>query len=261
MRLCTPVSLCTAASAALLFVAGPAYSGSAPGCAAGSGGRDFPITTRIHGGPASYDAGGGHGTWSIDLTNSTARTCTGIHPVVVLVDKGRTLTPTQPKLEFYEGARPHPVRFERTDEDELVGAFDGFAGFSVPPGRTLTVRVRLALTSDAVPNEITANAAVVQRRDNDGDWVGQSNDYRFRVEAKPGTESSPGTKPVPRPSSDSGTPTAHATAGSTTAPDGHLSFADELARTGLGTARGALAAAAVLLVAAGCALVVVRRRR
>ncbi|MBZ9640386.1 hypothetical protein [Streptomyces sp. PSKA30] len=259
MRLCTPVSLCTAASAAVLFVAGPAYSGSAPGCAAGSGGRDFPITTRIHGGPDSYDAGGGYGTWSIDLTNSTARTCTGIHPVVVLVDKGRTLTPTQPKLEFYEKARPHPVRFERTDEDELVGAFDGFAGFTVPPGRTLTVRVRLALTSDAVPNEITANAAVVQRRDNDGDWVGQSNDYRFRVEVKPDTGSS--AEPEPKSGSDSGTPTAPASAGSTPAPDGRLSFADELARTGLGTTRGALGAAAVLLVAAGCTLVLVRRRR
>ncbi|WP_409471897.1 hypothetical protein [Streptomyces sp. HC307] len=261
MRLCTPVSLCTAASAALLFVAGPAYSGSAPGCAAGSGGRDFPITTRIHGGPDSYAAGGGYSTWSIDLTNSTARPCTGIHPVVVLVDKGRTLTPTQPKLEFYERARLHPVRFERTDEDELVGAFDGFAGFTVAPGRTLTVRVRLALTPDAVPNEITANAAVVQRRDNDGDWVGQSNDYRFRVEAKPDTESSTEPKPKLKPSSDSGTHTAPDATPTTPAPDGQLSFADELARTGLGTPRGALAATAVLLVAAGCALVVVRRRR
>ncbi|KOV51922.1 hypothetical protein ADL00_38900 [Streptomyces sp. AS58] len=282
MRPCTPASLCLAASAALLSAAGPAYSGPAADCAP-SAGSEFPITTRIHSAPGTYDAGGGYGTWSIDLTNTTARSCAGIHPVVVLVDERRALAPTQPKLEFYEGAHPHPVRFERTDEDELVGVFDdGFPGFTVAPGRTLTVRVRLALTSDAVPNEITANAAVVQRRDSDGDWVGQSNDYRFRVEAAPdpdpgtaapreteappGTPTSPGTDTAP----DIGTTPHPSTApphlttpspAATPAPDGRQSLAEELAGTGRTSPHLALTAVAALLVACGGALVFVGRRR
>ncbi|MBK3582103.1 hypothetical protein JHN63_51935, partial [Streptomyces sp. MBT65] len=148
--------------------------------------RTFPLTTRIHDGPDSYTAGGGPGTWYLDLTNTTTRRCTAIHPVVVLVDRQRALKPSQPGLEFYDGVdpRPHPVRFERTDEAELVGAFDdGFPGFTVDPGKTLTVKVRLALAPDTVANEITADAAVVQRHADDGDWIGQSNDYRFDVQA------------------------------------------------------------------------------
>ncbi|GEC10075.1 hypothetical protein SSP24_77300 [Streptomyces spinoverrucosus] len=258
MRLCTPVplSLCLAAAALLGGAASPVHAAAAgPDCAA-SDNRQFPITTRIHGGPESYDAGGGYGMWSIDLTNTTQSPCTGIHPVVVLVDGERALKPTQPRLEFYEGARPRPVRFERTDQDELVGAFgaigDGFAGFAVPPGQTLTVRVRLAMTSDAVPNDVTANAAVVQRREDDGDWVGQSNDYRFRVRAE-------GEAEVEAEAESDGavTPDDDPSA----VPDGRLSFADELAGTGLITPHGALVAASFLLVVIGGALVVVRRRR
>jgi hypothetical protein len=109
--------------------------------------------------------------------------------VVVLVDGARTLKRTQPQLEYYEGDKadegtaPRPVTFERTDSDELVGVLGGDgAGFTVPPGRTLTVRVRLSLTSDAtVPNDVVANAAVVERRGDDSEWVGESNDYRFRI--------------------------------------------------------------------------------
>ncbi|MEV7993155.1 hypothetical protein AB0O67_14865 [Streptomyces sp. NPDC086077] len=290
MRLCTPVSLSLAAAAALLGGAAspvhaapahavhavpahalypalghgvhavparalhvspvPAGRAAAASPCAGSDDRQFPITTRIVDGPGSYDAGGGYGTWSIELTNTTRSACTGIHPVVVLVDGERELKPSQPRLEFYEGARPRAVRFERTDQDELVGVFDdGFAGFTVQPGQTLTVRVRLALTSDAVPNDITANAAVVQRRADDGDWIGQSNDYRFRVRAASEPE---GTA---EPGGDDPSATA------SPAPDGRLSFADELARTGLTTPRGALAATSFLLVVAGTALVMVRRRR
>ncbi|MCZ9345985.1 hypothetical protein NGM37_50505, partial [Streptomyces sp. TRM76130] len=80
----------------------------------------------------------------------TDRTCAGIHPVVVLVDEDRVLEPAQPRMEFYDGdGRPRPVRFEATDGDELVGvlADDGFPGFTVEAGRTLTVRVRLALAA------------------------------------------------------------------------------------------------------------------
>lgn len=267
MRLCTPVplsaSLCLAAVALLGGAASPVHAAAAgPDCAA-SDDRQFPITTRIHGGPDSYDAGGGYGMWSIDLTNTTQSPCTGIHPVVVLVDGERALKPTQPRLEFYEGARPRPVRFERTDQDELVGAFgalgDGFAGFAVPPGQTLTVRVRLAMTSDTVPNDVTANAAVVQRREDDGDWVGQSNDYRFRVRAEGEAEAEAEAEPEESESDGAATPDDDPSA----APDDRLSFADELAGTGLTTPHGALAAASFVLVVIGGALVLVlvRRRR
>ncbi|MEV8595435.1 hypothetical protein [Streptomyces sp. NPDC052012] len=208
MRLRTALSSRLVAAAALLVtsvstsavVTAPARAASLaplPSCATAAE-RGFPLTTRIHGGPRTYTAGGGHGTWRVDLTNTTDRACAGIHPVVVLVDEARALTPSQAVLEFYDdGGRPHPVRFVRTEEDELVGALaddrGGFRGFTVRPGRTLSVKVRLAVTSDAVANEVTANAAVVQRRAGDGEWVGQSNDYRFRVAAEePGARQSPG---------------------------------------------------------------------
>ncbi|MEV0906093.1 hypothetical protein [Streptomyces hokutonensis] len=245
----TPLSLCLAAAAPLLVTAvPPAHAAdTTPSCVA-PGARTFPLTTRIHDGPDTYEAGGGYGTWYLDLTNTTARRCTAIHPVVVLVDQQRALKPAQPRLDFYDGTgpRPHPVRFATTDEAELVGAFDdGFPGFTVDPGRTLTVKVRLALAPDTGPNEITANAAVVQRHADDGDWVGESNDYRFDVEAAPG----------------SSTPTLATTAPSATTPPAEdLSFTDELARTGIGAAHLVLAATSVLLVTAG-ALLLARRRR
>jgi hypothetical protein len=258
MRLPTSALLCLAAAAAAhLPLASPAYADS---CATGSDERAFPLTTRVHGGPDSYEAGGGYGVWKLDLTNTTTRTCENIHPVVVLVDERRALEPGQPRLEFLEGeegSRPHPVVFERTDADELVGVFagegDGFPGFTVGPGRTLSVTVRLAVTSDAVPNEVTAHAAVVQRRDDDGDWVGQSNDYRFGIEAETGSEAENGTgSPTPSPS-----PNAEAS----TPPVGRLPFADELARTGLGPTGGAVAGVVALLLVATGALLLTRRRR
>ncbi|MFI1730225.1 hypothetical protein ACH40E_13510 [Streptomyces acidicola] len=169
----------TVASATTSLPADP----SRPTCA-GSDPGSFPLRTRIHDGPTSYDAGGGYGTWSLDLTNTTSHTCENIHPVIVLVDDKRALQPTQPTLEFYDGSDPYPVTFERTDADELVGVLDheGFSGFTVRPGDTLTVKLRLAVTSGAEPdNDVVANAAVVQRQGDDGDWVGESNDYRFRI--------------------------------------------------------------------------------
>lgn len=261
MRLCTPAHLCLAAAAAaavLLPGAHPAHADApAPACAAPDD-HTFPLTTRIHGGPDSYTAGGGFGTWYVDLTNTTDRACTGIHPVVVLVDDKRALEPSQPRLEFFEGARAHPVRFEKTGEDELVGVFtdeeDRFAGFTVGPGRTVTVKMRLMLTSDAVPNHVTANAAVVQRHDDDGDWVGQSNDYRFGIdddEAGTGDDNDTGTetRPDPEPDPDASVPPR----------EDRFPFAEQLARTGTGTQ--VAAAAAVLLLAGGGALLVARRRR
>ncbi|WP_043686832.1 hypothetical protein [Streptomyces xylophagus] len=252
LRPCTPLSLCLAAAAPLLLFTAttPAHAADpTPTCAAPDA-RTFPLTTRIHDGPDSYEAGGDYGTWYLDLTNTTARRCTEIHPVVVLVDRQRALKPSQPRLEFYDGTRPrpHPVRFDRTDEAELVGAFDdGFLGFTVDPGKTLTVKVRLTLAPDAVANEITANAAVVQRHADDGDWVGQSNGYRFDVEpAVPGdtTPATSSTTPAP----------------AATTPAEDLSFTDELARTGIGTEHLVLAATSALLITTG-ALLLTRRRR
>ncbi|UJA08453.1 hypothetical protein HGI09_40430 [Streptomyces collinus] len=183
MRLCSSLSLCLAAAALLVPVSSQAaYADSTPSCAA-PGDRAFPLTTRVHGGPTSYEAGGGYGTWYIDLTNTTGRACANIHPVVVLTDDKRALKPSQAELDFYDGARALPVTFEDTDEQELVGVLDGegFDGFTVAPGKTVSVKVRLALASDAGADEVTANAAVVQRRGDDGDWVGESNAYRFGV--------------------------------------------------------------------------------
>ncbi|MFF8730289.1 hypothetical protein ACF073_27980 [Streptomyces sp. NPDC015171] len=189
------MSLCLAAAAAVIVVpvavlvspVAPdvAHADTTPSCA-GTDTRDFPLTARIRGGPESYEAGGGRGTWYIDLTNGTRRTCAGVHPVVVLVDDQRALRPNQPHLDFSDGSRTRPVTFESTDEQELVGVLDGagFAGFTVPPGRTVSVRVRLALASDTALGQVTASAAVVQRRGQDGDWVGESNAYRFGVEEK-----------------------------------------------------------------------------
>ncbi|WP_405897881.1 hypothetical protein OG242_10410 [Streptomyces sp. NBC_00727] len=156
---------------------------------------DFPIDTRIHGGPDTYASGGGYGTWFLDLTNTTTESCRAIHPVLVLTDEDRALTSDQIQLQFSERARPgveHRVTWETTDRDEHIGVFggdgdDAFPGFTVPAGRTVTVQVRLAFTSDTSPGRITANAAIVQRRGagstsgGDGEWVGESEDYPFTV--------------------------------------------------------------------------------
>ncbi|MEU0074247.1 hypothetical protein ABZ027_32635 [Streptomyces sp. NPDC006332] len=290
MRLSSSALLCLATAAAVhLPLAPPAYADS---CEAGTEGRDFPVRTRIHGGPDSYESGGGYGVWYLDLTNATRRTCGNIHPVVILVDQRRVLRPRQTHLEFYAGdpARPHPVRFERTDADELVGVFDGeekgdeetkkegerkgkegerdpFPGFTVAPGETFTVKVRLAVTSDAGPNEVTAGAAVVQRKEDDqddGEWVGQSNDYRFAISTEAtadeataneaATEEATADHPSPSPGADATAPAADATAPAA----GHLPFADELARSGRGRTV-ALATTALLLIVVG-ALLVARKR-
>ncbi|MCZ9339788.1 hypothetical protein NGM37_18665, partial [Streptomyces sp. TRM76130] len=77
MRLCAPVSPCLVAAAALLAApaSAPAPASAAPAagpaplpaCAAPDD-HTFPLATRLHGGPGVYEAGGGHGTWYLDLT-------------------------------------------------------------------------------------------------------------------------------------------------------------------------------------------------
>ncbi|WKE71504.1 hypothetical protein [Streptomyces sp. WP-1] len=212
-----PAAVLAALPASALGGPLPAAATPAPSCAA-PGEHAFPLATRIRGGPTEYQPGGAAGTWYIDLTNTTRRSCAGIHPVVVLVDDRHELNAGQARLDFHDGSRVRPVTFESTDEKELVGVLDapGFGGFTVPPGKTVSVRVRLALTHEApVPDQVTADAAAVQRRGQDGDWVGESNAYRFGV----GTPMSPAPEP---PGDQDGTPVAQ-----------------DLSGTGTGTGAGA----------------------
>jgi len=274
LRTSRPTALApTALALCATLTPAPAHaSAPLPACVS-SDTHDFPIRTRIHGGPDAYRAGGASGTWYIDLTNTTAHPCGAIHPVVVLADEKRTLRPEQARLEFYDGNRAHPVRFERSDEAENVGPFDdGFPGFTVAPGRTLTVKVRLSLTSGAAaPNSVVANAAVVQKHDDDGDWVGESNAYRFRIEGaagngngdvQAGKESAPAADPAgtasvgASPSAGAGVTTGTGAGSGTSAGTGAAVLSpDELARTGPGRPnRPALAALALALVAFGVGL-------
>ncbi|MFD9222915.1 hypothetical protein ACFWDI_23565 [Streptomyces sp. NPDC060064] len=145
---------------------------------------DFPIDTRIHGGPTVHRPGGGFQEWSVDLANTTDESCRSIHPVIIFSGRDRGLTPARITLEFHDdnAALWRPVTLETTAEDEVVGVLDGgFPGFVVPARKSVTVKVRLSLAPDTPPNQVTVNAAVVQRKGNDGDWVGESGDYRFAV--------------------------------------------------------------------------------
>ncbi|MFB7227051.1 peptidase [Streptomyces fimicarius] len=165
--------------------------------------KDFPIETRIQDAPDRYASGGGYGTWFLDLTNTTDTSCRALHPILVLADRDRRLTPDQIQLEFSEPGSPgteHRVTWESTDRDEQIGVFgeaggedeqsDPFLGFTVPAGETVSVRVRMAFTSDTAPGPVTAHAAVVQRRHQDrakgggredGEWVGESEKYPFVI--------------------------------------------------------------------------------
>ncbi|MET7715733.1 hypothetical protein [Streptomyces sp. NPDC005407] len=147
---------------------------------------DFPIDTRVHGGASVHRPGGGFEPWSVELTNTTGETCRNIHPVIIFTGRDPGLTPARITLEFYddEAALWSPVVLETTAEGEVVGVLDGegrFPGFAVPARKSVTAKVRLRLATDAPPNEVTVNAAVVQRQGDDGDWVGESGDYRFAV--------------------------------------------------------------------------------
>nr|WSX51708.1 hypothetical protein OG409_23940 [Streptomyces sp. NBC_00974] len=145
----------------------------------------FPIGARIRGGPAVYRTGGAPQAWYLDLTNTTATECTAIHPVVVFTDTARALRPAHLRMEFDAKAGTFPVSLEHTDRDEIIAVFDGgdaFAGFTVGPGGSLTVTVRLAFAPDAPHGEVVADAALVQRKGDDGDWIGEAVGYRFDVQ-------------------------------------------------------------------------------
>ncbi|MFE3004749.1 peptidase [Streptomyces sp. NPDC059243] len=182
-----------------------------PGCGRPDA-KEFPIAARIQDAPGRYEAGGDHGTWVLDLTNTTDATCRALHPVLVLTDRDRRLTAEQIRAEFSGPGRTgatHHVTWETTDRDEQIGVFGGdgapegkdggedgdrsgepFLGFTVPAGETVSVRVRMAFTPDAAPGPVTAHAVVVQRRHQDkakggaredGEWVGDSGEYPFVI--------------------------------------------------------------------------------
>ncbi|MFB6811926.1 hypothetical protein [Streptomyces sp. NPDC056387] len=151
----------------------------------------FPIGARIRGGPAVYRTGGGPQTWYLDLTNTTNSECTAIHPVVVFTDKARALLPDHFRMEFEAPGGTLPVTLERSDRDEIIAVFDGgeaFAGFAVRAGGSLTVKVRLAFAPGTPAGEVVADAALVQRKGDDGDWVGEAGAYRFSVEGPEGAD-------------------------------------------------------------------------
>jgi len=233
------------------------------------GAKEFPIETRIQEAPKAYVSGGGYGTWFLDLTNTTDTSCRALHPVLVLNDDDRKLTADQIQLKFSEPGRPgteHRVTWETTDRHEQIGVFDGgdpdpgraegsgdsggpgsdgsdegFLGFTIPAGSTISVRVRMAFTSDTGPGRVTAHAAVVQRRHQDkakgggredGDWVGESGEYRFviadgstgevprpeRTEEDRDSRTDVPAEPRPRTDASSGAPTPTRTPASTLTP-------------------------------------------
>ncbi|MFB7369039.1 hypothetical protein ACFC0D_04275 [Streptomyces sp. NPDC056222] len=225
----------------------------------------FPLDTRIKGGPGTFVPGSAFRTFEVELTNTTAEPCHSIHPVLVLADRDRVLRPDQIRLDFYDSemSRWLPVRFEETDEDENIGVFNGFPGFAVPAGRTVTVGVRLSFREDTAPNEVVANAAIVQRRGDDGDWVGESDDYRLTIAPKGTTGTDTDTDTETETETDTGTetgtetspsPVPSASAGETTRPPAptrpELALTGPESTTALAPATGALLLSGAALVAA-----------
>ncbi|WP_415951984.1 hypothetical protein [Streptomyces sp. KLOTTS4A1] len=164
---------------------GPAAGLLQPTCAVAEG-ADFPVGTAIAAGAArSYRPGEGFRGWSVELSNDSDTTCRRIHPILILLGREpeHELGPAQAEFEFRTPDGDwHPVKFERASAGEYVGVFDdGFGGFTLPAGDAVTVPVRLRFTEDARPGRVTASLAVVQRQADDGEWVGESEDYEFVI--------------------------------------------------------------------------------
>ncbi|MEJ8657505.1 hypothetical protein [Streptomyces sp. MS1.AVA.4] len=240
------------------------------------GAAEFPVAARIVEGPAQYRAGAGAHEFSVELTNTTAEPCLNIHPVLVLTGQGRALTPDRIRMEFLDTGVQiwRPVTIEKTEQGEAVGAFGagagGFAGLSLPARGIFTVRVRLGFPDRATaPDAVVANAAVVQRRGADGDWVGESNDYRFSILAAEPT--GPATEPDSPPDGNSETQSTGASANPSGNASGDVSGTEdtgttwqnghELAATGAGPRYAiGLAAAGGALLAGSLVLLFGRRR-
>lgn len=188
----------------------------------------FPISSRLHGGPAGYATGAEDRGFTLDLRDNTGGDCRDVHPLVILVDRNGKLTPRQFTLSYAPpGGAWRTVPFETTDRGENIGIPGGEngPGLTVPAGRTVSVRLRLRFAPDAPAGRVVTSATTMQRRGVDGAWVGESNHYVFDVAAPP----------------------------------------DVLADTGSAGRRAAalsaIGAGAALLVAAGGVLVAVSRRR
>ncbi|MEU0103201.1 peptidase [Streptomyces sp. NPDC006267] len=89
-----------------------------------------------------------------------------------------------------EGSGDSTDSGDSAGSDDSAGSGEAFLGFTVPAGKTVSVRVRMAFTSDTAPGPVTAHAAVVQRRHQDkakgggredGEWVGESEEYPFVI--------------------------------------------------------------------------------
>ncbi|RFU84650.1 hypothetical protein DY218_21635, partial [Streptomyces triticagri] len=208
-----------AVPAAAHVPAAPPAAVRPPTCATGEGRTPepaesvpFPVRARILDGPDRYRPGDAPAKWRIELANTTDRPCARIHPVVVLVDRARTLTADDVRLEFRDPeGKWLPVQIEHTDRDENVGVLEdgsapgeGFPGFVVAPRDTLPVELRLSFAAGARPDPradaVAAKVALVQRRDDDGDWVGESGAYTFALDRPArGQASPPGRDPQASP--------------------------------------------------------------
>jgi hypothetical protein len=305
--LVVPAGLLGVPAAIAIPVTAPAVSGAEAAAApdrpvcGDPDGEDFPIETRIHGGPDTYASGGGYGIWYLDLVNTTSEPCHSIYPVLVLTDEDRALTAEQIQLEFTERAHPdeeHRVSWESTDRDEQIGVFgsgeqnDDFPGFTVPAKKTVRVEVRMAFTSDTRPGKVTARAAIVQRRTAqdaaeqadkaaDGDWVGESAAYPFAIvdggieapedikgtKGMKGTKNTEGTKGTKNTEGTKGTKNtedakdAKGTEGTAVTRDQPRNAVPALARTGQARTLEAGLAAGTLVLAGAAAMICVRRLR
>jgi hypothetical protein len=162
-------------------------------------GEEFPVRARLSGGPAQYTVGSLPQVFSLELAaTSGSGLSRRVHAVLMLIDNRRALRPPQIVLEYADGAgRWHAESFQHTDDDEnvaVLGGEDG-PGTVVPARGTVTVKLRLRFKPGTPAVGVTASATVMQRRGDDGDWVGESKPYAFRtVPARP---ASPGRRPSP----------------------------------------------------------------
>lgn len=253
----------TASAAPAEYRSGVPSAEAAPTCGAASD-PAFPIATRIHGGPTTVRSGSGFHPWFMELSNNTGETCHRLHPVVVLTAQDRGLTEDDVTLEFHDedAERWRPVVLEETTEDEIVGVLDGFQGFAVPAGGTVTVRTRLSLAAGTRANRVTVNAAVVQRRGDDGDWVGESGDYRFTIVAGEGDPPAEPTPALTTSALPTAAPSPNGSRAEVTPVEASPSRSGHLATTGSGplTRLGVGLGGAILLGAGALALLTRRRR-
>lgn len=164
----------------------------------------FPVTARLLGGPHTYTAGAGPREFRVELENTSRERLRNVHPVLVFVDRGRRLTAGQILLE-YRVADPvakagnardrswRPVAVRHTDNDEniaVVGGEDG-PGTTLPSRRKVSIALRLRFTAPAPAGPVTASATIMERRGEDGDWVGESEGYDFDVVPSRGATAGP----------------------------------------------------------------------